>query len=106
MTELRLPIITSETIAAMDTQGNPPLKTFMTQWYSEINKAITQWEKEFMCDLEPSDLEIKIRKEVMDAVKKLSSELLKEKPNYNKETMEMVGYAEIIQDRLNLLWGE
>lgn len=54
----------------------------------------------------PSDLEIKIRKEVMDAVKKLSSELLKEKPNYNKETMEMVGYAEIIQDRLNLLWGE
>ena len=101
MTELRLPIITSETIAAMDTQGNPPLKTFMTQWYSEINKAITQWEKEFMAKLEPPDLELKIRKEVMDAVDDLIAETNQEYSTSKAQTL-----AEIIQDRLNLLWGE
>ena len=102
MTELRLPIITSETIAAMDTQGNPPLKTFMTQWYSEINKAITQWEKEFMAKLEPPDLELKIRKEVMDAVDEMTDQL--HSPQIPITHMKTLAYT--IKDRLNLLWGE
>lgn len=48
----------------------------------------------------PSDLELKIRKEVMDALGKLEAELFK------MQTIENVKYMEIIKDRLNLLWGE
>lgn len=50
--------------------------------------------------LQPSELELKIRKEVMGALGKLEAELFK------MQTIENVKYMEIIKDRLNLLWGK
>ena len=49
----------------------------------------------------PSDLEIKIRKEVMDAVDELVTET-----NQEYSTTKAQSLAEVIQDRLSLLWGE
>lgn len=46
-----------------------------------------------------SDSEIRIRKEVIDALGKLEAELFK------MQTIENVKYMTIIKDRLNLLWG-
>ena len=64
-------------------------------FYGDIRKKSKQLKGQ------PSDLELKIRKEVMDAVDELVTET-----NQEYSTTKAQSLAEIIQDRLNLLWGE
>ena len=49
----------------------------------------------------PSDLELKIRKEVIEATDALVIEIFKE-----SSSLKMQELSEFIQDRLHLLWGD
>ncbi len=56
--------------------------------------------KQLTC--QPSDIELKIRKEVMDAVDEMMDKL--HHPQVSITRMKTLTYT--IKDRLNLLWGE
>lgn len=76
----------------------------------ELKEAAKEWKPQITASyigdmqpgyfLQPSELELKIRKDVMEALGKLEAELFK------MQTVENVKYMETIKDRLNLLWGE